>query len=238
MGYVDGDSLFAPGFITYWRHGIGHETTDPAFSSIAGCPGGKTCRLSDAAAFKYENAASGQLGLLARTLFATTTSGNTLVRDTADFHLTGAVKDSSVMLFGMWINKVGQRTGWSSGRIDETCVNRTHTGLPANTELVCQFSAWNALAVDDTLYTYPGDSGSPVFFVNGLDLYSEGLSWIAGIVHSTSVSITANANGFTPNGKKTFWFSPFSGVSSDLGISHVSSPECEPNAPYWNNCKP
>lgn len=116
-GVVESDSLYQPARLVFWRTSAAHETVDPGWSSsLSGCPGGKVCRYSDAAAFRYENPASGSLGRIARTLNYTTWSNQTtLVRDTADFILNGEITNSAMLVSGMWANKVGRSTGWTVG---------------------------------------------------------------------------------------------------------------------------
>ncbi len=226
---VDGDSLYAPSYIPFWRQALGHETTDPAFSAIPGCPSGRVCRMADAAAFRYTNSASGTLGDLARTLFYTIhSSGITLVRD-SNMVLSGPVRDS-LLLSGQWIQKVGRTTGWSHGRIDQTCFTATaFTGK----DLLCQYNAWNANAVSpDSLFVNAGDSGSPAFITNNHQEYSEGVYWLAGLLWGSSYSATPG----DPYGKRTFFFSPISGVKTDLGISQIAVNECEPTASF-NACR-
>src|SRR5262249_49926471 len=153
----------------------------------------KTCRRSDAMVMRYGSSSTGTLGRIARTLHYTSqTQGLTLVLDTADFYLNGRFPNNQ-LLEGVFANKVGRSTGWSNGRIDETCIGSLHQYMPANTWLLCQYTAWNHLGVTpDSNYVAPGDSGSPVFATVDYQEYSGGMYWLQGILWGESGSPNPN----------------------------------------------
>ena len=86
------------------------------------------------------------------------------------------VRDTSIPTVGQTVNKVGKTTGWTSGRVLETCRNRRPTNdTEDNRMLLCQHRA-----------SYPfllGDSGSPVFRIVDSpatnDVHLAGLAWAA-----------------------------------------------------------
>ena len=99
------------------------------------------------------------------------------------------------------IAKVGRTTGWTRGRVTNTCMN---VPLQANRTFVCQGLAYN---VDGA-----GDGGSPVFeitnFPNAGDVQLLGIFW---------------------GGLGTeLWFSPVGGIYRDLGMTDAWD-SCDPD---------
>lgn len=133
---------------------IGTETADPAFSRGNGCPRGRKCRYSDA------NFSDGidVIGSFALGEIAKTTGANNGSLD-IDGALRFRIKAEEAASLGQIANKVGRTTGWSQGAVSRTCVN---TGvLGTNILLLCQNF------VDASVGS--GDSGSPVFRIDGGD---------------------------------------------------------------------
>jgi hypothetical protein len=89
---------------------------------------------------------------------------------------------------GTYLDKMGATTGWTSGAISQTCVDRNQIG--ANL-LLCQ---------DQVLaYAAGGDSGSPVFvWTSQIDVSLGGIVWAA-------------------EGTNRFWFSSIRNLKKDFG---------------------
>ncbi|MFL5402976.1 MAG: hypothetical protein ACJ8BF_09185 [Gemmatimonadales bacterium] len=124
---------------------IGTEVSDPAYFKNNGCPPGWQCRFSDAARAAYAAGIPFSLGKLART----TGPNNSSITINGSFSITGEGSAS----VGQTVNKVGRTTGWTQGKVTQTCVNVSVTG--ANIGLFCQNIVSARLGA--------GDSGSPVF---------------------------------------------------------------------------
>lgn len=153
QGEVDGTSYYQP-VNQVAEEFIGTEIADPAFSRGNGCPRGKKCRYSDA------NFSDGidDIGSFAPGEIAKTTGANTGSLD-IDGALRFRIKAEEAASVGQIANKVGRTTGWSQGAVSRTCVN---TGvLGTNILLLCQ--NFVDASVDS------GDSGSPVFRIDGGD---------------------------------------------------------------------
>jgi hypothetical protein len=146
---------------------IGVTTEDPPFWSNASvdyvgstytCSGRDVCRFSDAAFVEYDAKVQPMVkfGHIFRTKSENAYAGGVpngidhLKIDEAHpfFRIVGKAYHVAV---GEQIHKMGQRTGWTSGKITATCVNSRN----GNTVLFCQM--WGGGA------GYDGDSGSPVF---------------------------------------------------------------------------
>ena len=166
---------------------IGFEADDPAYFRRGLCSRGKICRYSDAARVRYEP------GVPSQPWVAKTTGVNTgAVQAPSYFRITD--QDTSADRFDGTIHKVGRTTGWTSGTATDTCamVNVARS----NIQLLCQTLVENpgARIVDG------GDSGSPVFTLNGTDdAELVGILW------------GGNQSG------DMFIFSPLSGIQRELG---------------------
>jgi hypothetical protein len=186
------------------------------------CPTGHQCRYSDAALFRYFNSAQGLLGDIARPLwYSKATRPYTLVRDTAEFHIDGDLPRNRLTVVGEWMSKVGVTTGWSSGKVDDTCILVAES---FNKSAVCQFTVEDVMGVGAT-FAQGGDSGSPAF----RPVYSEddvygGTTWLAGLVHS------AGGGG----GVYSFVASDINLLYLDLGqMKTYPGPLCIPDQYYW-----
>jgi hypothetical protein len=124
---------------------IGTEVADPQYFRRNGCPGGRRCRFSDAARVRYASGIQFTLGSIART----SAPNNNSLEITGSFSIAGEGSAS----VGQTVNKVGRTTGWTQGRVSNTCVNTGVQG--SNIVQLCQ--TFVAAGVGS------GDSGSPVF---------------------------------------------------------------------------
>ena len=168
---------------------IAREVADPVYTKLAGCPGGRTCRYSDASRAAYVNGANQALGLIARTSGANNHSleivgSFTITADDCTTTLGGC------LAVGTTINKVGRTTGWTSGTLTNKCVN---TGVQG-TRIVQLCQNFVSAGVG------AGDSGSDVFQV----------------VSSTNVRLAGVLWGGSSSGT-LFVYSPFANVVRELG---------------------
>ena len=138
---------------------IGIEYSDPPQSSgIPGCPGGSTCRYSDAALFQYTIASFSNFAYLAKDSSFSSTFGTNGSRFRVDsFHVVNDVPEASLLAadtvnYDTYMHKVGNTTGWTWGPIRHTCVTVINSGG----KLLCQYFV-RATANN-------GDSGSPTFW--------------------------------------------------------------------------
>ncbi|HEV8599392.1 MAG TPA: hypothetical protein VGQ69_08545 [Gemmatimonadales bacterium] len=146
---------------------IATEVADPVYARHGpGCPNGRRCRYSDAARAAYLNGANQALGLIAATSGAnngslTITGSFTITSD--DCNTTGGC-----LAVGSTANKVGRTTGWTAGRISNTCVNTGVSGT--NIVQLCQTFVEAGVG--------GGDSGSDVFQVtSGSSVKLTGVLW-------------------------------------------------------------
>ena len=166
---------------------IAREVADPAYTKGAGCPGGRTCRYSDASRAAYVNGANQALGLIAKTSGANNGSleivgSFTITSDDCTNTLGGCVA------VGTTINKVGRTTGWTAGTLTNKCVN---TGVQG-TRIVQLCQNFVSAGVGG------GDSGSDVF-VGTSNVMLAGVLW-----------------GGSSSGNQ-FVYSPFANVVRELG---------------------
>ncbi len=168
---------------------IAREVADPVYTRGAGCPGGRTCRYSDASRAAYVSGSNQALGLIARTSGANNHSleivgSFTITADDCTTTLGGC------LAVGTTINKVGRTTGWTSGTLTNKCVN---TGVQG-TRIVQLCHNFVSAGVG------AGDSGSDVFQV----------------VSSTNVRLAGVLWGGSSSGNQ-FVYSPFANVVRELG---------------------
>jgi hypothetical protein len=105
-----------------------------------------------------------------------------------DFSITAADDVTDNFPIGLIVNKVGRTTGWSAGRVTQTCVN---TGV-SGTNIV-QFCQTFVKAKVNS-----GDSGSPTFVITG----------------GTNVRLVGILWG---GGGGSFVFSPLKNIEAELG---------------------
>jgi len=167
---------------------IATEVADPVYQRGTGCPHGRKCRYSDASRAAYANGANQALGLIAQTSGAnngslTITGSFTITSD--DCGTTGGC-----LAVGATVNKVGRTTGWTAGKITNTCVNTGVSG--SNIVQLCQTFVSAGVG--------GGDSGSDVFQItSGSSVKLAGVLW-----------------GGDSAGTQ-FVFSPFGNVTRELG---------------------
>jgi len=166
---------------------IAREVADPVYTRLAGCPGGKTCRYSDASRAAYVNGANQALGVIAKT----SGPNNGSLEIVGSFTITADDCPTTLggcLAVGTSVNKVGRTTGWTAGTITNKCVN---TGVQG-TRIVQLCQTFVSAGVGG------GDSGSDVF------------------VGTSSVKLAGVLWGGSSSGTQ-FVFSPFANVVRELG---------------------
>lgn len=149
---------------------IGTEIADPVYTTNAStltghaCPSGFVCRNSDAALVSHATS-DFTFARIARTSFSGSTSGSKSIVGT--FQITFEYKPpASAPFVGMPLDKMGAATGWTAGKVSDTCLDIASGGFV----YFCQ-DLVNAGA------TF-GDSGSPVFRrVSDSEVWFYGLLW-------------------------------------------------------------
>ncbi|HEV2084912.1 MAG TPA: hypothetical protein VGR09_07505, partial [Gemmatimonadales bacterium] len=161
------------------------EVSDPGYSqSKTGCPVGSRCRFSDASRAAYASTTTSSLGKIAKT----TGPNNGAVTINGNFSIT-AEGSASV---GQVVGKVGRSSGWTTGKVTNTCVNIA----VQDTDIVqlCQTIV--------TARSRAGDSGAPAF---------------KGTSNITLVGILWGAN-LNASGVGTLYaYSPISNIERELG---------------------
>jgi hypothetical protein len=167
---------------------IATEVADPVYvKGGAGCPRGKACRYSDASRAAYTNGAFQALGLIARTSGAN--NGSLTITGSFSISANDCGTTGGCLAVGTTVNKVGRTTGWTAGRITNTCVN---TGVQGS-RIVQLCQTFVSAGVGG------GDSGSDVFQITGTSVKLAGVLW------------GGNSSG------SQFVFSPFGNVTRELG---------------------
>ena len=165
---------------------IGTEIADPSFFRNGQCPKGRKCRYSDANFSQGDSNAGGfTLGSIAKT----TGPNNGSLTIAGAFGITG---EGSATV-GQTANKVGRTTGWTSGLITNTCVDTGVSG--SSIVLLCQ----DFVQSDGTIVG-SGDSGSPVFRIEGGD----------------NVTLLGGLWGGNPS-NTMFVYSPIANIEQELG---------------------
>lgn len=132
---------------------IATEADDPEYFRGGACPTGRQCRFSDASRAAYSEAVASSQGVIARTTGAN--SGSLTVNGA--FTISDQDNTTTSFEIGTAVNKVGRTSGWTQGAITRTCVTTNVFG--SNITQLCQTFVAAGVA--------GGDSGSPVFAING-----------------------------------------------------------------------
>ena len=165
---------------------IATEVEDPAYrrNLEARCPKGKRCRYSDASRAQYATGIQSTRGAIAKT----TGPNNGSLTTSSSFAITAERLDTNFVV-GTVVNKVGRTTGWTQGRVSNTCVTTGVSGT--NVAQICQTFVEAGVG--------GGDSGSPVFIITSGDNVS-----LAGILWGGS-------------GSSLFVFSPLRNIEREIG---------------------
>ena len=189
QGRVDGTKYYQP-LNQVPVELIGTEIADPAYQRLPGCPPGRVCRYSDSNFSDGTDSVTFELGSIART----TGPNNGSLTIGGKFR----VIEEGTADSGETAEKVGRTTGWTQGKVTNTCA---HTGVSGtNIILLCQ----NFVQSTGTIVG-GGDSGAPVFKSLGGD----------------AVSLLGNLWGGNSSGTM-FVYSTIANVERELGalITH------------------
>ena len=116
-----------------WSEGnkVGDEITDPQYFIGGICPNGRRCRFSDSAFVDYTVTRGSNI--------ARTTAwniGTLTIRDTSP--RLSIIGETSTWVTGSELDKMGRTTGWTYGRVADTCRNINVTD--SDVTLFCQTS--------------------------------------------------------------------------------------------------
>jgi hypothetical protein len=179
---------------------IGTEDTDPAFTSLSGCPPDATCRRSDAALVRLSTTdydLGGIAGTQGGPVYWPTLRGST----TIDPAWYVGLSATTYPIVGDTAEKIGRVSGWTagevgvgnSGEVGSTCYDwefRYQGGTRRNV-ILCSVGVFAG--------TDEGDSGAPVFWWYGSEY------WLFGILFGSTVS------------GDQFFFAKWSDVNAELG---------------------
>jgi hypothetical protein len=132
---------------------IATEADDPEYFRGGVCPQGRQCRFSDASRAAYTDAVASSQGVIART----TGANNGSITVDGAFSISDQDNATTSFELGTVVNKIGRTSGWTQGEIVATCVHTNVFG--SNITQLCQTFVSAGVA--------GGDSGSPVFQING-----------------------------------------------------------------------
>lgn len=147
---TDGSHIYQPAYVANAH--IGREIIDPPPNTV--CGEFSSCRRSDAAMIAADDTLTHQFGAIARTQCVGYEQPGCLdvpFGPGGRFWITAKAVDSTQPA-GETVDKVGQRTGWTWGTIEHSCVDWYVVGK----KLLCQWIAH--------LYAGQGDSGAPIGF--------------------------------------------------------------------------
>jgi hypothetical protein len=189
---------------------IGQEAADPQYFTGGDCPSGRRCRYSDSAFVQREMGSStdslpvtADFGFIA--LPYNYAGGGTTIDTKVRIN-----KESSNVVDGMYVQRVGRTSGATYGEIIDTCedVNVNDSDVT----LLCQH---RVEAVSDS-----GDSGSPVFTWSSATLPP------GAFIPATLVGIQWGGND-----EGEFLFSDISSVQGELGALRTHQGESGANSP-------
>lgn len=141
---------------------IGYEVYDTPLWTGYPCPSGRVCSYADAAFVQYLNAGTGEFGTIAQPASKCTSNcvdnmaALTISSTDPRWHIVSDYTGSIAQ--GIGLQKVGMRTGWTSGLVTNTCYDWNDPD--SSVTRLCQ-------VVVDGIAAH-GDSGAPVVrFVAG-----------------------------------------------------------------------
>jgi hypothetical protein len=192
---------------------IGTEVQDPPYFSggrgkRSACPRNRVCRYSDAARAQYSVLPGDvALGQIAKTTGEN--DGSVVIAGSFYIDPNAAEYASDHFTINSTVHKVGRTTGWTSGAVSSTCANVNIDGTTI-TQL-CQTLVGSEVPGSPVLVG-AGDSGSPVFILNGKDASGNDRVTLAGILWGGTVD-----GGL-------FAFSPLVNIQRELGDLVVVGP--------------
>jgi hypothetical protein len=214
---------------------IGSEVLDPPYFDYTvdgNCmPEARRCRYSDAALVRYWNQAlvATRFGTIAR---PTALGSTTVDPNNQRWELKGK---GSYPRFphptgGERVEKVGFVTGWTTGRVTDTCAHFSTTGVTYEGNIILLLCQSRAAGSGARMAS--GDSGSPVFAIYQC-------LWTYDVGGCGEVAADPRLYGVAWGGDATqILFSPMGGVERELGSLTVfgtkpppPSEPCEPEPP-------
>lgn len=160
-----GELEYTPYYFPYAQH-VGTEVKDPAFSNNCDWMVWQKCRNADAIIFNVPSYPT-QRGYIARPrTWHTDNSDAVQYVEIDQYKPTFTISGTADTKAGTYVDKVGQRTGWTFGVVEKTCVD-TSTSL--GHKFRCQHLSKAA--------ANHGDSGSPVFYWDGDTVRFLGTLW-------------------------------------------------------------
>jgi hypothetical protein len=196
----DGGAFFQPNPAPRAR--VGSEMADVHlfygnwnYNGRQGTCASRNCTFADAALVQYDDTIPFQVGYIAKPSY----SGYRMKGDTMAVG-TWAIMNKLPLAFlvsGTWLSHVGRSTGWSRGKIDQTCVD---TNGQSGARLLCQWRT-DALALG-------GDSGAPVFLDSSVNPPED-----VDLVHFVGILWGSNLNLQDPH----MWFSPIANIEYAFG---------------------
>lgn len=204
VGGVEATNFYQNGRTLFWSDYVAHESADPGWVAMPGCPSSRVCRRSDAAFavidIGNQNAA---LATIARP--ATVCSGGTacplaVASTPATISLTGT---AGALIAGTPATKIGRTTGATTGVVTRTCVDENVSNLAAPGGPITVLCQTEVSGFSDF-----GDSGGPVIVLP------------AGTPPSPP-STTAVLAGILSGGVtgQFFFFSPIAAAQAEVGFS-------------------
>jgi hypothetical protein len=156
QGGTEGTNFYQNGRKIFGLDYVGHESADPVWTTMPGCPTGMLCRRSDSAFAVIDiGNQNGALTLIAKPsalCLTTATCSGAMPSVTSSLTVTGT---AGPPMFGTAVTKVGRTTGWTGGTITGTCVD-TPQAATTFTVLCSSLASAGGLG---------GDSGAPVFSI-------------------------------------------------------------------------
>ena len=170
------ETLWTHNPVDWWQaQSVGTSIADDEYDPPGvSCYDDHTCGYSDAA-LQFHLTSSFQMAKIARTVERSYSGAGSIVIDSTK----PQIAISGWMAWGienMAVDKIGQVSGWTAGRVARTCVD--HYG-PNSTILLCQ---------DEALLTSSnGDSGAPLFHYKDEDSTAVLMGVLRGVLNDTLV---------------------------------------------------
>lgn len=165
---------------------VGVEAVDPVGFTGSPCPTGYRCRYSDVSYVLYTGDYYAGKKIAETTVVGTgTSSGNLTVG------LYRPAPTTTDIIEGLAVRKTGQTTGTTQGVITNDCFDSLHPDV-SGLRILC--SALVSARAGE------GDSGAPVYVVNGSGAYHAGILWA----------------GDSQGSSNLYFFSPWEGIHADL----------------------
>jgi hypothetical protein len=198
------------------KNKVGHEVADPYYFTGGDCPHGRRCRYSDSAFVSYTvSQDEWDLGTICRT----TGPNNGSLTVSGSSPVLTIVGETSSLIAGGELHKIGRTTGWTYGRVSGTDLNLNVDKTDITLLHQCRV---NRIAGQTQAMCDNGDSGAPVFVWNGQTVILAGIVW----------------GGPTDGSGSYFSFSPMNQIEKELGSlkTYQSSGQWPKKCPSGQKC--